>query len=61
MSPEEGHEHVSGGLEHLFFNSQPLFIVVLSGEEKAPGRPYSGLLVPKRAYKKAGEGFFARM
>ena len=33
--------------------------VVQPGEEKAPGRPYSSLPVPKR-YKKAGEGLFTR-
>ena len=32
--------------------------VVRSGEEKAPGRPHSGLPVPKGGYRKAGEGLF---
>ena len=34
--------------------------VVQPGEEKAPGRPYSGLPVPKGTYKKAAEGLFTR-
>ena len=28
------------------------------GEEKAPGRPYSGLPVPEGPYRKVGEGLF---
>jgi len=34
--------------------------VVEPAEEVAPGRPYSSLLVPEGAYKKAGEGLFTR-
>lgn len=30
------------------------------GEEEAPGRPYSGLPVPKEAYRKAGDGLCVR-
>ena len=32
----------------------------LFGLDKAPGRPYSGLPVPKLVYKKAGEVLFIR-
>jgi len=28
----------------------------ITGEEKAPGRPYTSLPIPAGAYKKAGEG-----
>ena len=34
--------------------------VVQPGEEKAPGRPYSGLPVVKGGYGKAEEGLFIR-
>ena len=34
--------------------------MVKPGEEKAPGRPYSGLPVPKGSYRKAVEGLFVR-
>jgi len=30
------------------------------GEEKVPGRPYSSILVPEGAYRKAGERLFIR-
>lgn len=33
---------------------------MLGEKEKAPGRPYCNLSVPKRSYKKAGEGFFTK-
>ncbi|GAB0178802.1 hypothetical protein GRJ2_000345500 [Grus japonensis] len=41
------------GLEHLSGVVQP-------AEEKAPGRSYCSLPVPKGAYNKAGEGLFTR-
>jgi len=34
--------------------------VVQSGEEKAPGTPYSSLPVPEGTYKKAGRGLFLK-
>ncbi|GAB0192424.1 hypothetical protein GRJ2_001707700 [Grus japonensis] len=48
------------GLEHLSGKDRLRVGVVQSGEEKPPGRPYSSLLVPEGAYKKAGDGPFIR-
>ncbi|GAB0192364.1 hypothetical protein GRJ2_001701700 [Grus japonensis] len=47
------------GLEHLSYEDR-LRQLELFSLEKAPGRPYSSLLVPEGSYKKAGEGLFTR-
>ena len=48
------------GLEHLSYEDRLRVGAVQPGEGKALGRPYCGLPVPERAYKKAGEELFTR-
>ena len=47
------------GLEHLPYEDRLRVGVVQPGEEKAPGRPYSGLPVLKGGYRKDGEGLLS--
>ncbi|GAB0184388.1 hypothetical protein GRJ2_000904100 [Grus japonensis] len=57
-SPEEGHEDDQRAGAPLQTETVG---VVQSGEEKAPGTPYSSLPVPEGPYRKAGEGLFTRV
>jgi len=47
------------GLEHLFCGVRQGQLSLFS-LEKASGRPFSGLPVPERAYRKAGRDFLLR-
>ena len=59
-SPEEGHKEDQRAGAPLLQGQAEGVGVVRPGEEKALGRPSSGLPVPKGAYRKAGEGLFVR-
>ncbi|PKU40792.1 hypothetical protein llap_8903 [Limosa lapponica baueri] len=48
------------GLERLSYEDRLRVGVVQSGEEKAPGRPYSPFQYLEVAYRKGGEGSFIR-
>ena len=58
--PEKGHKNDQRDGTPLLGGKAERGGAIQPGEEKPPGRPYSSLPVPERAYKKAGEGLFTR-
>ncbi|PKU45669.1 rna-directed dna polymerase from mobile element jockey- hypothetical protein [Limosa lapponica baueri] len=54
-SPEECHEDDQRAGEPVLWRQVERVVVVQPGQEKAPGRPYSNLPVPKEAYRKDEE------
>lgn len=57
VTPEETIK-IMKGLENVCYGDRLRFGVVQSGEERAPGRPYCNLPVPKGDYEKNWRGAF---
>ena len=58
--PEEGYKNDLQAGTPLLWGKAERVGVVQTGEERALGRPYSSLSVSEGAYKRPGEGLFAR-